>query len=257
MTYFIAADAWVSALVFAALMVIGWGVGVKLRSLSAEPAGASTRIEDGALALFGLLLAFCFSGASARYEARKDLLRDDVIAISEFATVGSLLEESESRELRQEIRKYVQLRLRFGTMRLDAPQLPGLLQEEHQSQDRMFAILKRVVVNKESPSVHTPLVNAFNGLTAAYDKRLAGVRDQVNANIVLMLVILGVFTTFTMGRLHDQNGRFGLLRISSYVGLVALVFFVIVDLEQPRRGLILVSQAPMLELEAALQAGAP
>jgi hypothetical protein len=69
----------------------------------------------------------------------------------------------------------------------------------------------------------------------------------------MMLVLLGVFTTFNMGRLQDQATRNGLLRIASYAGLVALVFYVTVDMEQPRRGLLLVDQGPMQELVGILK----
>ncbi|MBV8250858.1 MAG: hypothetical protein JO200_20725 [Comamonas sp.] len=101
------------------------------------------------------------------------------------------------------------------------------------------------------------MLNAFNGLTGADAKRLHGVRDQINGNILLMLVLFGVFTTLTMGRLQEPGSRYGFLRISFYIGLVALVYFVLVDLEQPRRGLILVNQGPMYELSMALQSQMP
>jgi hypothetical protein len=117
----------------------------------------------------------------------------------------------------------------------------------------------RAIANKNAPTIHTPLVNAFNGLTAAHDKRLSGIRSQVSGSIVLMLVFLGVFTTFTMGRLHDQHDKriASFSRIGAYVALVSLVFAVTVDLEQPRRGLMLVSQTPMQELLSSLTEGSP
>lgn len=255
--YFVNLDAWLSALIFAGLMVVGWAVGVKMRMFGGVSESGSTRIEDGALALFGLLLAFCFSGAAGRYEARKELLRDDVIAISDFADTSSLLAEPEREQLSREIQHYIQQRIRFGGIRLDAPEMPGLIKDGQDSQARMRAIIRGIIAQNKTPTLHTPLVNTFNDLTSAHDKRLYGVRDHVNENIVLMLVMLGVFTTLTMGRLQDPNGRHNLLRISAYIGLVAMVFYVTVDLEQPRRGLIVVSQEPMRELSASLRASNP
>lgn len=257
MNYFVDLDAWLSALIFAGLMAMGWGLGVKMRSFGPGAEGGSTRIEDGALALFGLLLAFCFSGSANRFEARKEVLRDDIIAIGGFADVSSLLADPERRQLNQEIQRYIAQRIKFGQTRLDAPEMPQLIKDGQESQARMLSIIRRIVSEQKTPTLHTPLLNAFNELTDADSKRLYGVRDQVNENIVLMLVLLGIFTTFTMGRLQDQSSRHGLVRICSYIGLVALVFYVTVDMEQPRRGLILVNQGPMRELAAALKASNP
>lgn len=257
MNYFVNQDAWLSALIFAGLMIAGWGIGIAMRTFGGASEGGSTRIEDGALALFGLLLAFCFSGAANRYEVRKELLRDDVIAISDFADTCSLLADPERRQLLREIQHYAEQRVRFGITRLDAPEMPRVIRDGQDSQGRMRAIIREVVAQNKTPTLHTPLVNTFNDLTSAHDKRLFGVRDHVNENIVLMLVLLGIFTTLTMGRLQDPGGRHNLLRITAYIGLVAMVFYVTVDLEQPRRGLITVSQVPMQELSAALRTQEP
>lgn len=257
MNYLINLDAWLSALVFAGLMIISWGLGLKMRSFSLDAEAKSTRIEDGALALFGLLLAFCFSGAAGRYEARKELLRDDVIAIGELADVGSMLAEPERSELHQEIQRYVQQRIRFGQTRPDMPEMQKLIDEGQASQARMKSIIRRIVSEQKTPTIHGPLLSAFNGLTTADAKRLSGVRDQINGNILLMLVLFGMLTTLTMGRLQEPGSRFGFLRISFYIGLVALVYFVLVDMEQPRRGLILVNQTSMQELSRALQPQEP
>ena len=256
LNYFVNEDAWLSALIFAGLMLVGWAVGLKLRPAKGTE-GASTRVEDGALALLGLLLAFCFSGAAGRYEARKALLGDDVIAIAEFADVSSTLAQPERGELRQEIQKYAQQRIVFGKTRLDAPQMPGIIKAGRDSQARMLTLIDRTISEQKTPSIYTPLLNAYNGLVAAHDKRLYGVRNQVNGSIILMLALLGVFTTFNMGRLQEPATRHGLLRIASYAGLIALVFYVTVDMEQPRRGLMLVDQGPMQELVDTLKSQNP
>lgn len=254
MDFFVIQDAWISALFFALLMFVGWGLGLLMRRWGSEQPTASTRIEDSSLALFGLLMAFCFSGAAGRFEARKSLLHNDVIAIAEFAGVGSLLEEPERHALLGELQTYVQQRMVFGRTRLEDPAMPQLIKDGQYAQSRMLAIVKQAIARKNTPSAHTPLINAFNGMAEAHDKRLFGVRDQVNPHIVLMLVLFGVFTTFTMGRLQERSGKGSLFRIGSYIVLVTMVFFVTVDLEQPRRGLILVSQTPMLELSHSIQA---
>lgn len=256
MDFFVNQDAWMAALVFAFLMLLGWGLGSTIRSRGVL-GGGSTRIEDGSLALFGLLLAFCFSGATGRYEVRKQLLLNDASAIGEFATVSSMLDQPDRKAIHDEVARYVDQRLEFGVLRLDDARFPQVVKDGQASLNRLQALIHRVIENKNTPSVHTPLLNAFNGMTEAHDKRLYGIQDQVNGSIVMMLVLFGVFTTFTMGWLHERTASAGMLRIGAYVALVSLVFFVTVDMEQPRRGMILVSQAPMQALQASLHATTP
>jgi len=185
------------------------------------------------------------------------LLRRDAVAIADFVTVSAMLEDADRQALHEEVARYVDQRLAFGGTRLDDPGMPRILKADQESLARMQFIVRRVIENKSTPSIHTPLLNAFNGMTESHDNRLYGVQDRVNGSIVMMLVVFGVFTTFTMGRLHATGGTAGLPRISAYIFLVSLVFFVTIDMEQPRRGLHRVSQSPMLDLKASLKAQLP
>ena len=260
MDFFVRLDSWLSATLFTALMVIAWWLGDRVRLIGGrateEPPDRkpSTRIEDAALALFGLLLAFCFAGASARYEARKQVLLDDAMAIGGLATVAGLLDEPDRSAIQGELRVYVEQRLVFGTTPLDDPAMKGLLRDARASQGRMTALVSAAIARKNTPSVHPALVNALNGVGEAADRRLFRVREHVPGSIVLMLVLFGVFAAFTMGRLRDAEPSVpgSSARMVAYAALVGLVFFVTIDLEQPRRGLLRVSQAPMEELRSSL-----
>jgi hypothetical protein len=260
MDVFVRLDAWLSAIIFTFLMVGAWWVGDRRRGSggeaneSAASQKGSTRIEDAALALFGLLLAFCFAGAASRYEARKQVLLDDAMAIGGLATVADLLEDPERGALRKQIRIYVDQRLAFGVTALDDPKMAGVLRDSRASQGRISALVAAAIAKKNTPSVHPALVNALNDLTEAADRRFYRVREHVPGNIVLMLVAFGVFSAYTMGRLRDARSSEagGPARIVAYAVLVGLVFFVTIDLEQPRRGLLRVSQAPMEDLRSSL-----
>jgi hypothetical protein len=260
MDFFLRLDAWLSAAIFSCLMVVAWWLGDRRRvTVDDADEGAlqqkrSTRIEDATLALFGLLLAFCFAGAASRYEARKQVLLDDAMAIGGFATVADLLEDPERSALRSQIRVYVEQRLAFGITALDDPKMASVLRNSRASQVRVSALVAAAIAKKNTPSVHPALVSALNGLTEAADRRFYRVREHVPGSIVLMLVVFGVFAAYTMGRLRDARSSEagGPPRIVAYAVLVGLVFFVTIDLEQPRRGLLRVSQAPMEDLRSSL-----
>ncbi|HND13933.1 MAG TPA: hypothetical protein PLN78_03060, partial [Pseudomonadales bacterium] len=101
-------DAWKLGLLFFVLMLGSGWLGAMSRPSAGDAAkGENTRIPDASIALFALLLAFTFSGASDRYENRKGFLLDEAIAIGDFATTASMLESPEREQIRHELIDYV------------------------------------------------------------------------------------------------------------------------------------------------------
>ncbi len=248
-------DAWIWGLALLAFMSVAWFVGRRVPlPIDRDKPESSSRIEDAAMALFGLLLAFCFAGAAGRYEARKGLLRDDAISIGDFATTASVLEEPLRTEIHAEVVRYVDQRLTFGRTRFDDEAMSGVLAEGRRLQDRMFTLVQRAVAEKNTPSIHTALLKGYNGMTMAHDQRLYGSQNHVPASIVVMLVILGVYAAFVLARMsgHGATPQPLMIRAFTYMALVSIVFTVTIDLEQPRRGMMRVSQVPMTDLRAAL-----
>ncbi len=247
--------AWVWGLGLFASMSLAWFIGRKVPlHRERDKLEGTSRIEDGAMALFGLLLAFCFAGAASRYETRKGLLLDDSIAIGDFATTAYALEEPLRSELRAEVSRYVDQRLRFGQTLYGGAEMKTVLAEGRREHDRMFALVQRAVHEKNSPSIHAALMNGFNGMTMAHDKRYYGSYNHVPSTIVFMLVLFAMYASFVLARMSgvDASARTLVIRAFTYMTLVSIVFTVTIDLEQPRRGMMRVSQTPMLDLKASL-----
>jgi hypothetical protein len=248
MYIFIKYDAPVTASLFAVLMLAGWLFGARVARRS-QGVHALTRFDDAALALFGLLMAFCFSGAASRYDLCQRLVLDEATAIGDFSGTSSVLAEPEHSQLAREIRAYVGLRLVFGRTRMDDPQMPALMARTRGAQDRLGTLATHAVQSLNTPTLHMPLINNLNAVTTAYDNRLQGLRDKLPESIVFILMAFGVFSTFTMGRVADGARRGSAF---AYVALVATVFWIILDLEMPSRGWLRASQQPMEELAAHL-----
>src|ERR1700729_1348275 len=71
----------------------------------------SLAIESAVFALFGLLLAFTFSGAVARYDVHRELVIDECNAIETAYLRLDLLPPQSQPQLRQFFRDYVDSRL--------------------------------------------------------------------------------------------------------------------------------------------------
>src|SRR5580658_6182907 len=84
------------------------GHGLRLRR---QTAPQSTAIEGAVFALFGLLLAFTFSGAVARYDAHRQLIFEERNDIETAYLRLDLLPPQNQPPLRQLFRDYVNPRL--------------------------------------------------------------------------------------------------------------------------------------------------
>jgi hypothetical protein len=246
-------DPAVTATLFAIFMIVAWRIGIRMGQRAKTPEVLS-RFDDGGLALFGLVLAFCFAGAANRYESRKLLVLNEATAIGDFAGTIAVLAEPERSQLARELRAYVAQRLTYGHTRFDDPAMTTLMATTRASQTRMGTLVERAIRGANTTSVHTPLINTWNALTTSHENRLNASRDHIPGSVVLMLLVFGFFSTYTMGRLADGTRRGSAL---AYVALVSLVFWVTMDMETPRRGFLRVSQQPMEEIATQLPSPNP
>ena len=119
-------DARIWGLALFAVMSFAWLLG---RHMLMDPdydqPKTTSKIEEAGMALFGLLVAFCFAGAADRYEGRKALLLHDAISIGDFATTASTLQEPARTAIHNELVRYVEQRLAFGKIRFGGPEMPG------------------------------------------------------------------------------------------------------------------------------------
>jgi MFS superfamily sulfate permease-like transporter len=88
----------------------------------------------------------------------------------------------------------------------------------------------------------------LNALTSSHAARLAALRDRLPPSVVLLLVVTAVLCMIVMGW---QQGASNERHPGSAIGftvLVCMVLWVTLDLNQPQRGWITVSQEPMQQL---------
>jgi protein-S-isoprenylcysteine O-methyltransferase Ste14 len=103
--------------------------------------------------------------------------------------------------------------------------------------------------------IAVPLTNTLNALTSASSARLNAVEDQVPGTVVLLLFVFALVTTMLGGFEEGNRGTIAIeevVGILSFIVLVALAVFVTLDLDQPDRGLITVSQASIDRLVSSL-----
>jgi hypothetical protein len=105
-------------LALVACLEIGRRVGVRRAARDGEAARAGAGVVEGAVfALLGLLVAFTFSGAAARFDQRRALIVEEANAIGTAYLRLDLLPAAAREELRESFRRYVDARLAVSTAR--------------------------------------------------------------------------------------------------------------------------------------------
>jgi hypothetical protein len=233
-------DSWILAAGLAVVMLLGWWVGWwSGRHQKEESAAPGIKFNDASIALLGLLLGFTFSMSLSRHEQRRLMVVTDANAIGDFYTCASLLKDPVRGRLQAGVRRYTGYRLAVVRSHPDEDQL----REAQEMQGEMQALVKQAV--DAGTPVAVPLVNTLNEVTSSHIARLSASRDRLQASIVALLFLTAVTSMVLMGRHQGASGDRHLGSTLGFVVLVGMTVWVILDLNQPHRGLIRVSQEPM------------
>ena len=171
-------------------------------------------------------------------------------AIGDFYTSASLVKEPVRGKLRAVIRGYVEHRLALGKEPLDEASLEKRLDEIQEMHNQMQALVGEAVDG--GTPVAVPLVNTLNEVTSSHAARLAAYRDRVPASVVVLLFLAAVVSLVLMGSQQGASGERRLGGMIAFVALVSVAVWVTLDLNQPQRGWITVSQEPLQRLLAGM-----
>ena len=237
--------------VLAAAMTLGWFVGWRLGH-KARAAGwqtPDTKLDDAALALLGLLVAFAFSMALNKYDRRRDALITDSNAIGDFYTCATLIPEPVRPRLQTLIREYTQLRLEIARKGWSYHSDESLSQFE-QMHGRMTTLVDEAI--RAGTPIAIPLTNTLNAVTSSHAARLFAVRDRLPPSAIVLLFLGGILVAGLVGRQQAFSGQPSLAGTATFVIIVSLTVLVTLDLNHPDEGLIQVSQEPMQRLLSSM-----
>ena len=246
-------DAWFISLLLLVALLVGWGISwwAGRRFGHHEGQAPASKFHDAIVGLISLMLAFTFSMALVKHEQRRQLVVTESNAIGDFYTCVSLLDGPVREKLQAVVKQYLKKRLATAQASPDEETFLAHL-EETQQMHRTMQALVRQAVNDGTPET-VPLVNTFNALTSSHAARVSAGRDRLPPSIVVMLFAAAVMAMLVMGWHHGKARELHLGATLGFAVLVYMVVWVTLDLNQPRRGWITVSQEPLQRQLAAME----
>lgn len=209
--------------------------------LAREPDGGHTRtgaVEGAVFGLVGLLIAFTFSGAATRFDARRDLIIQEINAIGTAYLRLDLLPASTQPPLREHFRQYLDARIHSYRK---LPDVQAALAEEAQAVMLQGKIWREVIAAGQlgggSPDAIKLLLPALNDMFDISATRTMTTEMHPPLIIYLMLTVLTLAGALLAG--YGMVGkRRDWLHILGFAAAMAGAVYIIIDIEYPRMGLV-------------------
>jgi hypothetical protein len=220
------------------LLELGRRLGRRRQGRHEEGARAGLGAVEGAVfALLGLLIAFTFSGAASRFDARRQLIVQEANAIGTAWLRLDLLPVNMQPELRDLFRRYLDLRLAaYQKM----PDVEAVLIEIGKANALQGVLWNRAVVAcQDSPNaVKAHLIPALNEMFDLAATRTMTAQMHPPAIIFVMLAVLALMSSLLAGYAMAGGKTRSWIHVFGFALIMATTVYVILDLEYPRLGII-------------------
>lgn len=238
----------ISPLLYAVLLFIGMQIlleigrrrGIKRRPQESEgERGSLGTIEGAVFALFGLLMAFTFSGAALRFGEKRMLIAEEANTI-ETAYLRLHLVTLEAKPALQELfRQYVDARLQ--TYRA-LPDMKAAATSMVNSKKLQEDIWIRAIAATRAPNSHPDagklLLPALNNMIDISTTRTMALQSHPPIIIYGLLFGLGLSCSLLAGYRMASGHRRSWLHLLGFTAITVIIVYVMLDVEYPRAGLI-------------------
>ena len=217
-------------------------------------AGVGT-VDSVVYALLGLLIGFAFSGAAARFDARRDLVAKQIIAIhGSWLRIDAMPAQAQP-AIRDAFRRFVDaLIVQYAEPETDgnlyAPS-PAVEREEREIWRRSVAVIDTPEGDKLRMLILPPLAEMF----ASVERERLGRRMHPPPIIFIMITITALaaslFAGYGMATGKTRNWMF----IIGVAATVSVEMYIILELELPRLGVVQADSvdAALIELRSEMK----
>jgi hypothetical protein len=222
------------------MLEIGRYVGAwrRSRETDADKGGLGT-VEGAVFALFGLMVAFTFSGAASRFDEKRMLVAEEANNIGTAYLRLQLLPADSQPRLQELFRKYVDSRLE-SYRRL--PNLKAAEEEMDRSKKLQDQIWKESVRSSTRAGAHPDaaklLLPALNAMIDITTTRAMALQIHPPRIIHTLLFWLALLCSLLAGHRMSAAQYRSWLHILAFVIITVGIVYVVLDVEYPRAGLI-------------------
>ncbi|HEY7402699.1 MAG TPA: hypothetical protein VIB39_04210 [Candidatus Angelobacter sp.] len=206
-------------------------------------------VEASVLGVLGLLLGFTLAMAVSRFDTRRVLVLEEANAIGTSYWRSQVLPAPEGPEISDLLREYVDAKLNYFAAGID----PGHLKV---SRERIARLQRELWVRAAASAQRDPrsvpaglLLQSLNQTFDLDSARWTALNVHVPDGVLWVDMFVGVLAALLVGYNFGVTGRHDFISTCVLAVCIATVMSVIIDLDQPRQGLIRVGQQPLIDLQ--------
>ena len=204
-------------------------------------------VQGAVLTLLGLIIGFSFSMAISRYDQRKNYEEEEANAIGTEYLRVDLLPASDAEKVRELIKNYLNQRIAFYETR-DANQLDQIQRDTSRLQTDLWAVVRTNATTQSTPTFAL-VVSGMNDVLNSQGYTQAAWWNHIPVSAWALMASIAVVGCFIVGYGSHRTGFLSLV----FPLVIAIAFFLISDLDSPRRGLIRMQAENLRSLAQSLK----
>jgi hypothetical protein len=220
-----------------AMQIAGHRYGVRRKD--GESGGSSegtAAVEATLFAMLGLLVAFTFSGADTRLDARRKLIIEETNAVGTAYLRLDLLRAEDEPTLQDEMRRYVDSRLAFYDQLLDFRAAKAERARSAQIQQEIWTHAVAASARAGDSRAALLVLQSLNAMFDVATERYAALRMHMPLAIFILLAVMALACSFFAGIGMSKRRHPSYLHMVIFAGVMAVTAYVILNLEFPRVG---------------------
>lgn len=236
--------------IMSVLMVICLEIGRYFRLLALKKKSLNTSsdisgpIETVVFAVLGLLMAFTFTGAGARFEARRQLVGVEANAIGTAYLRIDLLAKNTQPQMRELFKKYTLVRANVYTNINTQTDILTRLQNGTDLQKQIWNLARTGCSQAKRPDHCEKLVlPALNDMFDVATTRVVSLENHPPNAIYLLLIFLSLFSALIIGYDLPLRNKRPVFYMLGYSIIISLILYLIFEIELPNYGVINISSS--------------
>lgn len=219
-------------------MLLGRRRGQKVMAGLTEDLPGLGAVEAALFGIFGLLMAFTFSGATDRFAERRSLiLREADISGTAYARLD-LLPEPARKDLQARFRSYLQARIDAYARVSTLTTLEADLREITKQGSEIWRLAATACRAPDCDTFAEVVLPPINEMLDVANDRTAALRKHPPKIIYLFLFVLSLICAFLAGFSMARGSVLSKTHVIGFALMISLTICVTLDLEHPRFGLI-------------------
>ncbi|HMC55646.1 MAG TPA: hypothetical protein VKH19_10770 [Gemmatimonadaceae bacterium] len=222
---------------------VGRRIGIRSQQKIGEASRTGVGVVDSAVyAVLALLLGFMFNGATGRFDARRDLVTQEVSTMSTAWQRIDALPAQAQPTIRDALKRYVDAVVGVHVTSPGSPQFNRHASDLVPAQDDLWTrAMAASLADAAGDKARMLLLPSLNEMFDVVDRERLAVRNHPPLIIWVMLSVAALaaalFAGYSMALAKSRNWLF----ILGTAATISIVTYVVLELEYPRLGFVRVS----------------